>query len=537
MNMNQSTTISIDEGANRVFIDLLFDLAAGDAVHENGSYEDQLEYYIPLVIPNHALVDEYLEYGKKYRLSSRYMFPGKPEKIKYRGLLIKLLSSFVVFKEMVECGSYEIMSDSAKMVENITSKFNLSGEDDMATFTKEVSYLAKRYADVMSEDDYTIFLGIMDKVSDKFDDTYSKIVSYVVGDVNVSRKGSFSSILESYQIDPSETTKFHLELDAIAETVVIKNQCLEYEDEFKKEWDNRFPKLKYNEVIGEYIQSKKAAFVVSYGNNISSLRNENYLFKMLSDVTVKLALVDGAKNIYELTKKVKEMTRQLGDNIKEVFIDCRKATARTYHLVQKDDYPSDLGNVLIPYRSDLMYLRDIIIEEISFRNAKNIVQKPMRKTRDASEYDLLLSQKDEEIYDLKRELEYYENIKQQEFKAEVSQYNRALTDLFRKMCDIKYNSPLNELYLLANGVKEISPENVKGILQNLIFIMNTMNIVPYETGSVGKKVKFYNDEANIVYAVDDSKVKEGLNQGTQIYPGWKYKDAELVLPRVNIEED
>lgn len=148
-----------------------------------------------------------------------------------------------------------------------------------------------------------------------------------------------------------------------------------------------------------------------------------------------------------------------------------------------------------------------------------------------------MSQKDAEIYDLKRELEYYENIKQQEFKGEILQYNKALTDLFRKMCDFKYNSPLNELYLMAMGQKEVSSENVKGLLQNLIFILSSMNIVPYETGNVGKKVKFYDDEANIIYAVDENKVKEGLNQGIQVYPGWKYKDTELVLPKVEIKED
>ena len=192
---------------------------------------------------------------------------------------------------------------------------------------------------------------------------------------------------------------------------------------------------------------------------------------------------------------------------------------------------------MIPYRSALIYLKDIIIEEISYRNAENIVQKQTRKTKDADEYELLLSQKDAEIYDLRHELEYYENIKQQEFKAEISQYNRALTDLFRKMCDFKYNSPLNELYLLANGSKDISIESARGILQNLLFILSTMNIVPYETGNVGKKVKFYDDEANIIYAVEDSKVKEGLNQGVQVYPGWKYKDTELVLPKVDIKEE
>ena len=527
----------INDGEKRILVDLLFDLAAGDSASGNSSYEAQLEYFIPLIIPDYFSVEELLEYGQKYRMSSRYMFPGKPERIKNRGLLIKLFSSFAVINEMATCESYEIISDSMKLRECILSKFNLSNEVDKITFNKEIIYLTKRYSENLSKDKYEIFLSIFDSISDIFYETYSKISTYVTGDSNVLNKGEFLNILEVYNINSYEATKFHLVIDAIAETVVTKNECLEYEEEFKKEWENRFPKLKYNEALGEYIQSKKSAFVVSYGNNITSLRNENFLFKMLADVTVKLALVEGAKDLYDLTQKIKVLTRELGDNIKDVFIDCRKATIRTYHLAQKGDYSSDLGNALIPYRSDLMYLRDIIIEEISVRNASNIVQKQTRKTMDASEYELLISQKDEEIYDLKRELEYYENIKQQEFKAEVLQYNRALTDLFRKLCDFKYNSPLNELYLFANGLKEVSQESIKGILQNLVFIMSTMNIIPYETGNVGKRVKFYDDEANIVYAVDDSKVKDGINKGTQIYPGWKYKDTELVLPKVNIEED
>ena len=235
-----------------------------------------------------------------------------------------------------------------------------------------------------------------------------------------------------------------------------------------------------------------------------------------------------------MTYKIRELTKELGDNVKERFIKRRKNVIRNYHLDIKEDYSVDYRNILIPYRSDLIYLKDIIIEEISFRKAGNINQTQIRELKSANEYELLISQKDEEIYELQKELEYYENIKQQEFKIEISQYNKALTDLFRKMCDIKFNSPLNELYLMANGLKKMSDEEIKGILQNLLFIFSTMNIMPYEIGNVGKAVKFYDDEANIVYTVDESKVREGLNKGIQIYPGWKYKDTELVLPKVII---
>lgn len=527
----------LDEGSNRIFVDLVFVLASGECFRYDCTYEEQLKYYVNQVISNSASIELFVEYGQKYRMSSKYMFPGRPDRIKNRGLLIKLFSSFVVFKFLFDCNDFIKASNAKEMMDLIQGQFSLANEDDKATFEKETGTLTRRYADMIDEDIYNEFLTVMANVADDFDEAYSKIVSFVMGDDSVGKVGSFAGILEAYKVSEADATKFHLEVDAIAETVVIKNHQLEYEDEFKSEWEKHFPKYKYCDQVAEYVKTKKSAFVLCYGNNISSIRNENFLFVMLADVTVKLALVDEAQNVYDLTRKVKDLTKELGDNIKGVFIDSRKHAIRVYHLAGKEDYSVDLRDVLIPYRTDLMYLRDIIIEEISYRNAGNIVQRESRATKDSSEYELLLSQKDAEIYELKHELEYYENIKQQEFKAEISQYNRALTDLFRKMCDFKYGSPLNELYLLANGIKDFSQENTRGILQNLLFILSTMNIVPYETGNVGKKVKFYDDEANMVYAVEDDKVNEGLNQGIQVYPGWKYKDTELVLPKVDIEEE
>ena len=537
MNNSENRLNGIEEGENRIFIDLIFDLAAGECFREDCSYEEQLGHFVLQVLPNRANIDDFIEYGQKYKLASKFMFPGKPDRIKNRGVLMKLFSSFAVFKELFDCNNFDTVSNQSRIIDNLSNRFDLTDDNDLSTYTKEIAYLTRKYSELLSEDVYKHFIEVMTSIEEDFNNTYSRIVNYVVGTAAVGKTGSFSEVLDLYRIPQSETTRFHLEVDAIAETVVIKNKHLEYEEEFKSEWENRFPKFAYSDTLEKYIKSKKAAFVLAYGNNISSIRNETFLFVMLADVTVKLALVDGAKNVYELTSKIKELTKELGNNIKDIFIDSRKSAIRAYHLSSKEDYSPNLKDVLIPYRSDLMYLRDIIIEEISFRNAGNIVQRQSKITKDAGEYELLLSQKDAEIYDLRHELEYYENIKQQAFKAGISQYNKALLDLFRKLCDFKYNSPLNELYLIATGVRESSPDNIRGILQNLLFIMSSMNIVPYETGNVGKRVKFYDDEANIVYAVDDNKIKEGLNQGIQVYPGWRYKDTELVLPRVDIEED
>ena len=59
---NQSGFNTLDEGSNRIFIDLLFDLAAGESVKEDGSYEDQVEYFVSQVIPIHAALANLIEY-------------------------------------------------------------------------------------------------------------------------------------------------------------------------------------------------------------------------------------------------------------------------------------------------------------------------------------------------------------------------------------------------------------------------------------------------------------------------------------------
>ena len=63
----------LDEGANLLFVDLTFDLASGDSYMDGCTYEDQLEHYLSIVIPN-SDPKEYLEYGFRCRLSSKFIF-------------------------------------------------------------------------------------------------------------------------------------------------------------------------------------------------------------------------------------------------------------------------------------------------------------------------------------------------------------------------------------------------------------------------------------------------------------------------------
>lgn len=524
------------ETSDRMLVDLVFALASGECFREKCTYEEQLEYYVYKIFPDCLCMEEFFEYARMYRLASKYMFPNNPAGVKKRVYLIKLFSSFVVLRELKGFNRFDVISEKLTILDIIKNKYEFRDSDDAKIFLNEVLNLLEIYFIDISEDKYNYLIEKITEMEEKFENTYSCLVGYVFNSGNTEKKGSFASLLEIYNVSEDETTKFHLKLDATVETVVIKNEFLEYEDEFKNEWEKNFTDYKYSDELFEYVKTKKSAFLLSYGNKISSLKNESFLFMMLAFVTVKLAIADGAKNVDDLVNKIKDITSELGDNVKEIFIDSRKNVMRVYHLFNKEEYPAEWREILIPYRTDLMYLKDIIIEEIGIREAGSIVQKHYSKTKSSDEYELIISQKDKEIYELKRELEFYENIKQQEFKAEVSQYNKALADLFLKLCDLKYNSPLNELYLVATGSKESSMENVRGILKNMMFVFSSMNIVPYEVDNVGKKIQFYEEEANIVYSVDNSKLKEGLNHGIQEYPGWKYKNTELVLPKVDIEE-
>lgn len=524
---------SLGTNKDRMILDLLYGLAAGEPVVEGATYERQLEYYKGVLGIEDKNILELLEYGKKYKLASKYMFPGKPENIKSRVFLIRLLAAHIVIDRIAKSKGYNQIIKSS-FYEQIPNEITFEKEEDKITFTKEVMYLQKQYTSGLQEKDFEIFLEKFSKVEDDFSKVYGLVCNYILGQ---SSSEYFDEVIKFYNISKDKSVEFRLKLDAIAEIVTLKNEAFDYIEEFKKVWEKDFPNLKYSPKLEAYLKNRKKPYIMSYGNNISTIKNENYIFIMLADVAVKLALLENVNNRDELILKIIDITKNLGNNIRQVFIENRKSTMKLYRLDYNSEYSSKYRDALIPYKADLMYLKDIIIEEISFRNAGNIVHRGARTAKKISEYELIISEKDAKIFELEKELEYYENIKQQEFKAEISQYNKALSDLFKKMCDIKYNSPLNELYLILKKEDEIDNGRIKGLLQNLIYILSTMNIVPYDVSSIGKKVKFYDDEANMVYLVDENKVHEGLNIGTQVYPGWKYKETELVLPRVEIKEE
>ena len=201
------------------------------------------------------------------------------------------------------------------------------------------------------------------------------------------------------------------------------------------------------------------------------------------------------------------------------------------------DFAPQLNDAMIPFKKELMYLNELLMEEINYRNQDNATSKGektiLRNARDLSEYEFLLAEKEKEIHELRRELEYYENIEAQSFKSEVSQYDKALMEMVQRLCDTRYGSVLNELYLVSSGKKETSMEQIRSLIQNMIFVFSSLGINPTETAKIGKRVKFYSDMLDEVYTFDQSSVQEGLNIGHVIYPAWKNKDSDLVMPRVN----
>ena len=143
MNNSENKLNEIDEGENKLFVDLIFDLAAGESFREGCSYEEQLEYFVIQVLPTHANFDGFVEYGQKYRMASKYMFLGKLDQIKNRGLLMKLFSSFVVLKELFDCNSIDIATDQSRIVDNLSNRYEFVYDNDLSTYTREIAYLAR----------------------------------------------------------------------------------------------------------------------------------------------------------------------------------------------------------------------------------------------------------------------------------------------------------------------------------------------------------------------------------------------------------
>lgn len=71
----------LSTGYDRLMLDLLFDLVAGDAAESHFRYEDQLEYYKSRFFGNSLLIEDLCEYADKYKKATKIMFPCAPTQI------------------------------------------------------------------------------------------------------------------------------------------------------------------------------------------------------------------------------------------------------------------------------------------------------------------------------------------------------------------------------------------------------------------------------------------------------------------------
>lgn len=550
-------------GLDRMKIDLLFDLAAGHHAGKGFSYDQQRDYYIREIYGDDADVRKMIQYGKNYKLFSEYMFPNQPWKIRSKKILCTFFANCVLLDWMYRTGVYSLATDETEMRRScLDVTGDLSGEAG-GMVRREIVYLHSQYTAHLTEADYDAYLQLMNRFSDPFRDTLETVKKYMAEKYTVEHHAAesrmpesrpsdlltdyFLPVCEKLAVPLEKRLLFRLELDALAEIQIGNNDFVDYIAAFKQAWREKFPQYSYDDSVEKYLRSKKGICISAFGNRLKTIRNERALFELLAAVNIKLALSNGAADPNELHEKVTAQTKNLSDNIRShLFNECEQKMTRYYDLGQRENYSAALAQEMIPYKTGLLYVNDILMEEIERRDKSNRPSQQSRMRDDQSDsemekyarkYDVLISQKDAEIYDLKRELEYYEGVRSQEFRSELSQYTKAMMDIFQRLCDRKYGAPLNELYLMGSGLSEFSSEKMKAAVQNFLFVLDGIGISPYDADKIGKKVPFDSEEANVVYAVNEKDIAEGLNRGLLNYPGWRYKGENLVLPWVTMETE
>ena len=538
-------------GLERMKIDLLFILTGGEKVEKNFSYDQQRSYYIKEIFGNNDQEKEIIAYGKQYKLVSEYIFPNNPANLNSRKFFFELFADCIFFDQIYSINSYDAFKDTMQIQNDCFAKFTLDNDDAKEIFKNEIRIIYNKYSRSINENEYKVFINLMKKFYDPFNKILKSLSAEATNkcSIKVTEKVDVFSILcKKFEIDTEMAVIFKLKIDALAEIQIGNNTYVDYFESLKNGWKEKFPQYEYCDELENYIRQEKYACLLAFGNKLNSIRMENILFDLLASVRVKLALSDGSGNLEELKNILAKKAENFSyDELKNAFIENTKKVINYYSLNDNANYYSTIKEELIPYRADLLYVDEILMEEIIRRDKKtSYVKQPRQNVDSATEsemakyekkYDLIISQKDAEIYALKRDLEYYENIKSQEFRSDFSKYDEALMTLFQRMCENKYGAPLNELYLISISDKEVKLNDIKNIVKNLLFIFDSMGINPYKVKNIGKNIKFDSDDANVIYTVDENKIIEGINEGLLKYPGWEQRGKEIVLPFIVMDED
>lgn len=536
---------SFEMGLSLLEIDLIFILAGGVKFEKNFSYEQQRDFYIREIFGNKDFSREVVDFGKNYRRFSEYMFPNKPENVRTRKFLIESFAECFLINQIFVSENYRTAVNDEKLRRDAESfaKYLDVGDEDI--FVNEARRRSKKYVESLSEKDYETFLAIFRKFEKQFNEVFRTLQKFIckqVLDVASKDKNLFDVLCESLGVAANIKKIFKLKLEALAEIQIGKNEYINYFESLKNDWSEKIPEYEYSDEVENYVRQEHPGCIFAFGNKLGTIRNERLLFDLVASVNLKLALAEGATDLSDLKKRLAKKTEKLSDeNLKNAFKESVDKIVDRYSLADEKIFDENIKDELVPFRVDLLYTDEILIDEISRRNEIVTAMKQNESNKINSErekkLERVIEQKEAEISELKRDIEYYEKIQSQGFRNEAQKYEEVFEKLFKHMCNQKYGAPLNELYLMSLSEEDIKSEEIKTIVKNLLFVFTVLGITPYETKNIGKVFPFDSEDANVVYAVDEKNLVEGINKGKVKYPGWKYREKQIILPFVVTEKE
>jgi len=352
---------------------------------------------------------------------------------------------------------------------------------------------------------------------------------------NTEQSTSFkpNDIIKYYKINTTSKKLFWLKLDSLIEIASIKTEIRDYISLVIVLWPKLFSNIEFNDIVIEYINKIKTSYKILFNNGIKDINSDRILIKMLASVYVKLSLIENNDGLLQ-NLKVKSMdiaSNISHQDIKEYFIDQINFFLRQY-CGNRTILDSELKDTIITFKNDFIILKDIIVEELLKRNKYSIkkVEYPENLNKKNSNFDKIrnefqqsLDGQNEEIINLKKELEYYKNLEKEDFILASEQRDSVIKDLFYKLNSSNNGNILDNLFSIAHGYSELSINDIKMILQNLFFVFKSLGITAYDIDKIGSELKISSEQLGTEYRIND-------NQSISIecfckvkFPGWLMK--------------
>ena len=134
----------LSTGYDRLMLDLLFDLVAGNTVDSKFRYEDQLDYYRSRLFGDSLLIDDLCDYADKFKKATKIMFPCSPAQIRSKSFLVRLFASYVMIHNLYRAASFDEITDESEFLKQCIDNPELS-EETFVIFEKEIRYLYGQY--------------------------------------------------------------------------------------------------------------------------------------------------------------------------------------------------------------------------------------------------------------------------------------------------------------------------------------------------------------------------------------------------------